>query len=651
MLKAMRNSFHRLKWTLFAVIAVFILGFVFWSGSDADGDPSGQIVAQVGKERITAVAFDRQYRAQEQRYRDLYQGNFTPELARALDLPHQVLDGMIDRLLRLEAARRWRLAVSDEEVARRIVTLSYFQENGQFIGREKYEKMLRSYGIVPERFEEEVREDLLVDKYDALVKASVVVPESEVAREFSARNDRATIEYIQIPASRLESAVEPTDADLKGYYEKYRERYRTPEQRRLKYLLVERARVRTKVRVTEEELRAEYARRRESLTIPEQVTTAHILVKVDPGAGPQADASARAKAEGLASRAKAGAEFAKLADENTDDPSGKGSGGRLPPFGRGQMAPEFEQAAFDMAPGEIRGPIKTQFGYHVIQLVAKTPARTRSFEEVRQGLEAELAERKAGEEAERVARELAEKVRRLKNRSDEEFRKLQNDVVTYNTTEWTSRGEAIPGIGANERFSEEGWSLEVGEVSSTPVATQRGPAIVKAAEERPAGVPALSEIRARVAQDWRTERRQKDALSALEPAARELASGATLVALATRYGAEVKTTPEFSPGGPVPEIGMAPDLAEAVFETPAGQAGPPVAVPGGFVLFRVLSRKEADRAAFESQKAQLIESLRSRDAEKLLRSHLQRARSDKKIVINEQLLNSVLPAPDRSQRG
>src|SRR5664279_651879 len=173
MLKTMRNSFHHLKWTLFVVIGVFILGFVFWSGSGTDQAKASQVVAEVGGERITAIEFDRQYRAQVERYRQMYQGNFSPELERALDLPRNVLDSMIERMLRLEAAKRLDLHVADDELAKKIVALPFFQDNGQFIGREKYEKMLRSNNIVPERFEEELREDMLLEKYAGLVKASV----------------------------------------------------------------------------------------------------------------------------------------------------------------------------------------------------------------------------------------------------------------------------------------------------------------------------------------------------------------------------------------------------------------------------------------------------------------------------------------------
>lgn len=643
MLKTMRNSFHHLKWTLFLVIAVFILGFVFWSGSSTDPNKAGQIVARVGNERITAAEFDRQYRAQVERYRQMYQGNFSPELERALDLPRNVLDSMIERMLRLESARRLDLHVSDSEVAQKIVTLPFFQENGQFFGREKYEKLLRSNSIQPERFEGELREDMLLEKYSGLVKASVIVPDAELAREFATHNDKATIEYILVPAARLESNAQPSEADLQAYLAKHKDRYRAPVQRKVKYLLIDRARVRSKITPTDAEIRAAYEERKDSFNVPEQVNAAHILVAVKPEGGDNADALAKARADSLAARAKApGADFAKLANENTDDASGKTTGGKLPPFSHGQMVPEFEQAAFSMAPGEIRGPIKTQFGYHIIKVDSKTPARSRSLEDVRSSLVADLSEKQAAAEVERLSRDLAEKLKGLRSASDDDLRKLQSDAVTYNTTEWSARGDTIPGIGANQKFADEAWTTALGKVSATPVTTARGIVFVRPSEERAAGVPPFAELKAKLESDWKSERREKDALAQLEPAGKELATGTTLAALATRYGTEVKTTTEFGPAGPVPEIGAAPELASAVFRTAQGQAGPPVAVPAGFVLFRVLTRKEGDKVTFEAQKEQLRESIRAREADHLSRSYLQQMRSARNVEVNEELLASFL---------
>ncbi len=653
MLKTMRNSFHHLKWTLFAVIGVFILGFVFWSGDGAEQDPAAQVVAQVGGERITAVEFDRQYRAQVERYRQMYQGNFSPELERALDLPRNVLDSMIERILRLEAAHRMDLRVSDEELAAKIVSLPFFQENSQFIGREKYETMLRSNRIPPDRFEDEMREDMLLQKHADLVKASVAVPDAELLREYSARNDKATIEYILIPVSRLETPAQPSDADLQQYLDKHNDRYRAPAQRKIKYLLIDRAKVRAKIKPADAEIAAEYEKRKDTFNVPEQVTSAHILVAVKPDGGEGADAVARAKAENLAARAQLpGADFVKLADENTDDPSGKGSGGQLPPFSRGQMAPEFEEAAFRMQPGEVRGPIKTQFGYHIIKLAGKTPARTRPLEEARPALTAEIAERQATAEADRISRELSEKLKgRGASASDDELRKLQTDTVTYNTTEWSAKGDAITGIGANEKFSNEAWALPVGKISSTPITTPRGIAFVRPSEERAAGLAPFAELKPRLEQDWKVERREKDALAQLGPAAKELGSGVTLVSMAERYGTEVKTSTEFGPAGPVPEVGVAPALAAAVFQTPQGQAGPPVAVPNGFVLFRVLTRNEANREAFQTQKDELRESIRTREADRLTRSYLQQMRAERKVEVNDQALASFMRDTGNGRRS
>lgn len=643
MLKTMRASFHHLKWTLFAVIIVFILGFVFFSGSDWGGNASSQVVARMGDDEISAMEFDRMYQNQVQRYRELYKGSFTPELARALDLPRQVLDGMIERKLRLEAARRMNLRVTDPELARAIAALPFFQENGQFIGTEKYSERLRLAGMMPETFEEGMREDLLVEKYAALVKASVAVPDADLRKEFSARNDKAKIEYIVVPASRLESPLEASDADLRAYYDKNKERYRAPEQRRANYLLVDRLKVRASVPVTDAEVRAEYEAKKATFAVPEQVSVSHILVASNAQASPEADAAAKAKAEALTARAKAGEDFAELAKQNTDDPSGKENGGQLPPFGRGQMVPEFEQAAFEMKPGEVRGPIKTNYGYHVIKLTAKTSATTRTLEEVRPSISGDIAERKAVAEGDRLATQLAAKVRALKSKSDDELRKLQSDTVTYNTTDWFSRNGPVEGIGTNAEFSKTAWTLPIGDVSTTPVATQRGPAFVKPVAERPSAVQPFEEVKARVAEDWKAERREKDALEKLEPAARELSSGTTLAALAARYETDVKTTPDFGPTGPVPDLGAAPRLLDAVFRTPAGQAGPPVPVPTGFVLFRVLSRTQGDPAAFDTQKGELAESLRTKEAERLIRSVVQQMRADRRIEVNEELLNSVLP--------
>jgi peptidyl-prolyl cis-trans isomerase D len=580
----------------------------------------------------------------------MYQQSLSPEMLRALNMPRRVLDTMIDQRLLLEAAEKMHLSVSDDELARAITAFPYFQENGRFIGHDKYEETLRRAGLTAHHFERDIRESLLRERYQAYVKASVLVPDADIKREWSNRNEKATIEYVLVPAARLDSKIEPTDADLKAWLEKRRDFYKKPRERRFKYLLVDKSKVRAKTVVGEDEIKAEYQRKLGSFAIPEQVSAAHILIRVDPAKGPEGEAAAKAKAEKLAQQAKAGADFGKLAKENTEDPSGKTNGGQLPPFGRGQMVPEFEGAAFSMQVGEVRGPIKTQFGFHVIKLAGRTPARTRTLDEVKPTITADLADRRAAAEAERIGRELAARAHGLRNSSDEELRKLQTDFVTFNTSDWVGKGEAIPGIGANQTTLDAAWKLKIGAVSDAASATARGPAVLKAAEERPEGVPPFDELKPRLAEDWKADRREKDALAKLQPVAREIASGTTLKDIAKTYETEVKTTPEFSPGGTVPELGYAAALSTAVFQTPAGQVGKPVAAPGGFVLFRVLTRTPFDQKQFETQKAELVETLRAKEADRLLRAYTRQMRAERKIEINEELLKSILPESSGTTR-
>src|SRR5262249_23628710 len=166
MLKVMRESFYQLKWTLFAVIIVFVVGFVFFSGGGTNSRSlSDQTIARVGRDSISAAEYDSRYREMMERYRRVYQGNLSPELLRAMALPRTVLDGMIDDRLRQEAVKRLRLKVSDQEVSDYIVSMPDLQKDGQFIGKERYEQLLTANRMSSERFEEEIRDSLLAQKY------------------------------------------------------------------------------------------------------------------------------------------------------------------------------------------------------------------------------------------------------------------------------------------------------------------------------------------------------------------------------------------------------------------------------------------------------------------------------------------------------
>ncbi len=641
MLKVMRRSFQHLKWILWFVVIVFVAFiFVDWGMGRvrSDGTPSGEI-ASIHGEPITAVEFDRQYKQTEDRYRQMYKGNWSPALARAMDLPNQVLNGMIERRLLLESAQRSGLRVSDDELAEKIQSMPAFQRNGQFIGAAEYTNVLASYGLTVEQFEHGYREDMLIEKFNALVAASLVVPDERLKSQFESQSEKARIEYVLIPSAKLASsaAAAPSEAELKAFYEQNRELFREPERRKLKYLLVEQAKLREKLKPSPAEIQAYYDAHADEFPVPERVHAAHILVKVAKDAAPAQDAAARKKAEDLVARAKKGEDFGELARKNSEDPGSKDQGGDLPPFGRGQMVPPFEQAAFSMAPGEVRGPVKSDFGYHVIKLLAKLPAGKQTLAEATPRITSLLTQTQVKDAAERKADSLAKSAGR--NASDEELRKLADDVVSFDATDWVAAQGQVPGIGYAPGFLKAAFALKKGEVSTQPIPTPRGPAIVKVSDIAPPGIAEFSEARAKVAAELARRKTDQEELAKAAPAVAELRGGAALAAVAKKFETDVQTPAEFGKGAPVGTLGSSPALSDAVFKTPAGQYGDPVALPGkGVVIFHVLTKTDFDPAAFSAQKAKLADTARQQEAQKLIQAELARRRAQEKVVINDDLL-------------
>lgn len=132
--------------------------------------------------------------------------------------------------------------------------------------------------------------------------------------------------------------------------------------------------------------------------VPEQVRASHVLIKVEPAATEEEKAAAKAKAEEVLAKAKAGDDFAALAKEYSDDPGSKDNGGEYT-FGRGRMVKPFEDTAFALEPGQVSDLVETQFGYHIIKLSEKTEASKTPFEEAQEKITSYLLQQQMRENA------------------------------------------------------------------------------------------------------------------------------------------------------------------------------------------------------------------------------------------------------------
>ena len=637
MLTTLRQNFHNLKWILWAVIAVFILFvFVDWGMGSAGRSGEPTWAARIGGATIPVAQFQREYREAEDRYRQLYGKNFSPELLKMMNLPDQVLNGLIDRRILREEADRLNLQVTDAELTAKILAFKdrdgrpLFLRDGVFVGEAPYRRMLASIGRTPEAFEAETRDQILLEKLNRFLADSVFVSDAEAEEDFASRNVKARVEYLLNPPPQTLPGVVP-DAEAEGYFKANPAAYMQPEKRKAKYLLVETSKVRSAVQVSDADTQAEYNANLDSYRKGEEVKARHILYRVEGGN----EAAALARAEAAVKKLKAGADFAALAKAESADPGSKASGGELPPFGRGQMVKEFEDAAFAAEPKQIVGPVKSAFGYHVIRVEEKIAPRVQLFPDVAPAIRARLAEQRAAEEARRLGRELSDRVAKMSKPSDDDLRKLATGVVTFNETEFLARGDAAQGLGPNPEFSSVLFGLKPGEVSA-PVTTARGEAIVKLVEVKKPGLPAFAEVKAKVLSDLTKKKQEEVAVATLKQALEKTGS---LEGAAKDLKLGLQKPEAFGKTGPVPGLGAQKALLDAAFAGNVGELKGPIGLgERGAVALRVVEKTPFDRAAFDTQKERIRESLRAQKGDRLMRALLQAQRAERKIEINRDVL-------------
>ncbi len=638
MLKILRDNLKYLSWILWLVIGIFIaFVFVDFGGGLSGGSGGRAAAATVGDREISYRDFEREYRRLENQYRQAFGEQFTPELANQLKLPLQALERLVDQKLLLGEAERLGLAASDREVQEAILEIPGLKDSaGNFVGHDTYERFLRMNGLNSREFEDSVREELMIGKLQAIVSSSVDISDAAVEKSYREQAERASIRFLQLPASRFQAEVgNLTAADLQTYFNAHREELRLPEQRVVDYLLVDSVKLRATMNFEPGELDRYYREHVADFSTPEQVRARHILLKVD---DKRSAMQAERELANLKQRLDQGADFAQLAGEVSEDPGSKARGGDLGYFARGRMIKEFEDAAFGAAPNTVVGPVKTSFGFHLIQVLDKRAGGERPYAEVEAQVRAKLAAERADGEAERRANELAAKIDKEKLATEEQWKALADgETVQFLTTPAFGKDDVVPGIGRGSAFASSAFALEDGKVSP-PVKTPRGMAILRVKETKAPRLPELADVEARVRAAVSRERMIDRTMAELGRGRAEIAAGKTLDQVAQSFGLEPRASGEFGASGSVPGLGAAPEVIQAALELAPGQIGGPVRTPSGAVLFEVTDRRSFDPTAFAAEKATTRASLERSEVNRLLGALLDQKKREEKVNYDRPLL-------------
>lgn len=565
MLKVLREKSKIFLW----IVAVAFIGFMVavW-GMDLRSSESmvaANVIGEVNGEAIEARAYDDAVRAIMTNYRQQNQER-EPSDDEQRQYADQAWQNLVQRAVLMQEVKRRGIKVSDAEVVayiRRNPLDQFLQNpalltNGQF-DMQKYQQLLNDPRYDLTGLEDYVRSLLPLEKLRQEVYATVAVTDNEVRERFLADAEKVKLTYLLVsPRAFRDTTVAAADQDIETYYSQHSDDLRKPEQAVLSYVLFEKK--------------------------PSELD----------------DQEAKTRAEETITEAKGGSDFAELATFSSEDPGTATKGGDLGFFGRGAMVKEFEDAAFAAQPGEIVGPVKSRFGYHVIKVEEK-----RKNEKGEDEVHARHILFKVESSSETVtaihdaAAAFAEKA------DDEGFAKAAAaENLTPTSTQPFVKGDFIPGIGLFRRASSFAFSNEKG-ATSPVIDGPRGYYVLMVEARVPAGVPPLDEVRENIRQHIFTDRARDAARARAEQALAAVRAGQSFEEAASAFGAEQRSTEPVTRNTTVPGIGRDTALIHAAFALAPGQIGGPIDLATGFYIVRVDAKEPADETLFAAQKDEI----------------------------------------------
>lgn len=503
MLEAIRN--HAKGWLAKVILALIAITFaLFGVDSYMSGDRSSGKVAEVGSIDISRDEFSREIQAQTDRMREALGPAFDPAVAATADFRKQVLDSLIERKALLLEAQKLKILAPDAYVTAVLTQIPAFQQDGAF-SQQRYETVLRQNGRTPAAFENELRQSFMLDVLTspvALAALPVATSTQQIARLVAQQRE---IAWVDLPASSVADQVKVTPADIERHYAANKARFTRPEQIRVEYLVLDAESVAGSISVSEQEVADAYRANAASFGQPEQRSASHILIAVDAGADAATRAQARAKATALyQTLQQSPARFAELARSESQDPGSAEAGGSLGSFARGAMVKPFEDAVFDMKPGEIRGPVESEFGYHIIRLDAIEPARTPPLAEVRESIAAELRK----QAAQKRYAELAENFSNLVYENADALQPAAEATkLTIQRSDWLTAASLPPPL-SDANLKEALFSEAAIKDRQNTEAIEVAPGVLVAArvvDHRPASLRPLSEVAAEIEARLRAE--------------------------------------------------------------------------------------------------------------------------------------------------
>jgi peptidyl-prolyl cis-trans isomerase D len=460
-------------------------------------------------------------------------------------------------------------------------------------------------------FENEIKEEIIVRRLQALLTAGVSVGDKEVRDSYLKQNIKIKFDYAVLASDDLRKTINPSDSDLEAFFKQNALRYASavPEQRRITYFAFTPNELPGGLpQPTQQEVKQYFDAHASEYKVPDQARSRHILIKVDQGADPKADAAAKAKAEGILKQILAGGNFADLAKKNSDDPGSKELGGELGFARQGAMVPEFDNAIFTQKIGDTK-IVKSQFGYHIVQVEERQAAHVESLLEVLPTIEGTLVRQKIAQAEENYARNLTSEA--IKNGLEKTASAHHLELAT---TPLVGAQGVIAALPDSAQLIGKAFQSKQGDPAQF-APTGEGYAIFQVTGVAAAHAPNFADYKAKITEDYRDQKlpvllnQKTKELSDKAKAYNDLAKAAKEV------GATVKTSDLVPSTGQVPDFGQVSQVAPELLDMAPGAISGPINAGRTGVVAKIVDKQQPtpDEIArsFDQTRDQILEQRRS----------------------------------------
>jgi peptidyl-prolyl cis-trans isomerase D len=612
------------------------------SANNIDPTRNTEVVAKVGSASITI--------ADVARIRENYAQMFGNRINLAqLGGNKRFLDGLISKQVISQEAARLGLSASDGELRERI-RKQFSDAAGNFVGFDRYKESVTSrYGDI-EKFENDIRDEIAQEKLRAFVSASVNVSDAEVEQEYKRRNTTFDVNYVALTTDKLATKIQPSDDELRAYYDSHKTDYRYLEpQRKIRYVFVNTEKVGSKLQIPDTELKAEYDK-----LDPEHkeagIEVQQILLKV---ARKDLDAQVEQKAKDLITKLRGltgqatKEQFAEVAKGNSEDPATARNGGMLDkPFKKNENKVNgLYDRTVDMKPGDVSDvPIRYAGNWYILRRGESVP---KTFEQAKPDLLVSMRNRKAYGQAFQLAQQAQTRLQETKDpqKVAQELAAKANmsPAEMVRETPFVKPGDDVPEIGSNQQFEQAIETLNNPNDVGTVTGIKGGFAIPMLAEKKDPRIPDFDEVKTTVADEIKKQRAKEQ----LEQKAKDLVASLTgadgVKAAGEKDGYEAGTEESFKLGSSLGKAGSSTALDDLIYSLKPGEfSKTPIKVDDKWVIVGVTKRNDADMNALAAQRDTLKSSMMSERQEQVFDDYVagveQQMKKDGKIEIYPKVL-------------